>query len=383
MERALESLEHMQKEGIKVQAWLYDMMIYALCSAEEFDEALRLMQYRLAAGELLISGTVWFHLLDTASRALHFQATLVAYNARVETNYLNPPSGVCLNVLSTATRHGNTRLATSVLRVLSKRSGNPIQLHHYEALLETYVRNDDLYTAFTILTTMATAGFAPCEGSTRPIFAHLRQSPRLPGIAQKILKDLKGNHRQIPIQAVNVVIEAHVFHQDLDSALKLYSSMQSFSISAELVPNTATYNSLFNGCAKAARKDKAMFLASEMVALNINPDALSYDRLIGVCLSYGAGLGDAWKYFEEMRQAGWWTRKGTTIRLAKAACAAGDSRIWKLLDEQEGVGFQKTTLERMVEDKWLGEAQAGLKEVERARRQALESPSAAQGRAAG
>lgn len=359
LEMALDELEKMRKEGDKVEPWLYDLMLYTLCSVEEFESALDLMKRRSTDGELNISGSLWYYLLDTASRTLHHRATLFAYRARVESLYLNPPAGMCINILNTAARHGDTYLATSVLRVLGKRSGNPIQLHHYEALLETYIKADDLRTALTLLSIMTAAGHPPTESSTRPIYTHLRQSADLPAKAVSILEDLREQDRQVPIQAINVIMQASISHRDLDSALHTYKTMH--TVSPNLNPNTATFNILFRGCAQAARKDLAMFLASEMVALKIAPDTLTYDRLILVCLNSEASIDDAWRYFEEMKTLSWWPRDGTYMSLVRRACEEGDSRVWKLVHDSRDRGAAGQRMRVLIVEHWKG----GSEEAER------------------
>ena len=349
LELALDALDQMRKEAIEVDSWLHDLIVFNLCSAEEFDSAVDLMQHRISLGELHISATLWFYLLDTASRALHHRGTLFAYRARVENSYLNPPAGICINVLSTAARHGDIYLATSVLRILGRRSGNPIQLHHYEALLETYMAAKDLRATFTLLSVMVAASHPPTEASTRPIFTYLSQSPSLVATAVSILEQLCEQDRQTPIQAVNVIIEAYIFHRDVASSLSIYKTLHKFGDS--LKPNTATFNLLFRGCTQDARKDLAMFLAAEMVALKIAPDVLTYDRLILVCLNSENSIDDAWRYFEEMRGMGWWPRSGTATALATRACERGDQRIWRLAEEEDK-GLPKRKVESLIEKYW-------------------------------
>lgn len=325
LEMALDTVELLQgeEEETKIKPWLYDMIVYTLCDVEEFDEALKIMRYRGSSGELLISGTLWSYLLDTASRALHYGATLYAWRKRVETSYFNPPSGVCINVLSTAARRGDFHLATDVFRILGNRA-ETLQLFHYESLLETYLASSDLKTAFTLLSVMISSGVPPSESSTRPIYLHLRQNASSPASALSILRDLHESNRPICAPAVNVIIEAFVHHRDLDSAIETYKTLH------ELCPSgatTSTFNALFRGCAKAVRKDLAMFFVSEMVALKVAPNALTYDRLVLVCLNAdeeeaeeektGQGFADAWRYFEEMRRMSWWPRAGTMMALAK------------------------------------------------------------------
>lgn len=350
LEIAQQTLEQMCSDGVRIETWLYDMMIYALCSAEEFNAALDIMKRRLSDGELNISATLWYHLLDTASRAFDHSATLFAYRARVETFYLNPPAGMCINILSTAARHGDPYLATSVLRILGRRSGNPIQPHHYEALLETYLTANDLRTALTLLTIMSATGHSPTEATTRAIYTHLSKSHDLVFSAAAMLKDLNEQDRQIPIQAVNVVMQASIYHRDLSFAIDLYKSLHSYG--THLKPNTSSFNILFRGCAQASRKDLAMFLASEMVALKISPDTLTYDRLMLVCLNSENSIDDAWQYFEEMKVHGWWPRDGTLIALARRCCEQRDERLWDLADNPGNKGIPKTRLYILAEEHW-------------------------------
>lgn len=358
LELMLDTVELLQRdEESKIKPWLYDMIVYTLCDIEEFDEALKIMRYRVSSGELLISGTLWFYLLDTASRALHHGATLYAWCTRVETSFLNPPSGVCINVLSTAARWGDFALATDVFRILGNRSETP-RLYHYESLLEACLASSDLKTAFTILSVMISSGVPPSEPSTRPIYLHLRQNASLPATALSILHNLHESNRPICAPAINVIIEGFVHHQDLAAAIETYKILHELCPSG---PTTSTFNTLFRGCAKAARKDLAMFLAAEMVALQVPPNALTYDRLMLVCLTAeaeleeettGQGLADAWRYFEEMRRLSWWPRAGTVVALAKRCCARGDERVWALVREGDGEGMGMRQMERFVSEHW-------------------------------
>ncbi|KAL8714978.1 MAG: hypothetical protein Q9225_006463 [Loekoesia sp. 1 TL-2023] len=349
-ELAIETLQNVQQEGIRVAPWLYDMLIYNLCDVGEYDEALSILRFRVDNGEQLMSGTVWYYLLDSASRALHYAATLYAWRKRVEMSYLNPSSGICLNVLNTAARHGDSHLARDVVRVLGNRN-QTLQLYHYEALVESYLPSD-LRTAFTLLTLMTSHGMPPTDLSTRALFLHLRQSPHLPQTALSILRKLREENRPIPVEAVNVVIESYIDHGNLDAALEAYKTLHTLCPSG---PATSTFNRLFRGC--RGRKDEAMFLASEMVALNVLPDALTYDRLILVCMGDSSDRGqmdDAWQYFEEMRGAGCWPRPGTTMAMAQRSCQLGDERIWRLQGEEGGeVGIERSVLKKMADADWM------------------------------
>ena len=203
---------------------------------------------------------------------------------------------------------------------------------------------------------MSSSGVPPSASSVRPIHTLLRQNPSLLPSAILILHELRETDRPIPVTAVNVIIEAFVTRRNLDSALETYKALHLLCPSG---PITATFNELFRGCWQAARKDLAMFLASEMVALNIAPDLLTYDRLILVCLKATATHGaqdaydDAWRYFQEMRGLSWWPCRKTILELLQAGAEKGDERVSSLVGE-EGTsnGIPMAELEPLVRHYW-------------------------------
>ncbi|KAL8869947.1 MAG: hypothetical protein Q9174_003892 [Haloplaca sp. 1 TL-2023] len=345
VEVALDTLQSVQQEGIRIQPWLYDLLIFNLCDAGEHDEALAILEMRAEHGKQLISGSIWHHILDTASSAFHYPATVYVWRNRVETTSFNPSSGLCLNVLNTAARHADFRLATDVVRVLEDRK-QKLQLYHYEALIESCLPTD-LPSAFVVLTFMALSKIWPGQSSTRAIFLHLRQSHELPLESLEILRELHEQQRPIPVEAVNVVIESLLYNRLFNQALDLYKTIHTLCPSGA---NLTTFNILFRGC--RSRKDTAMSLATDMVTMKISPNALTYDRLILVCIEASStkeDLSDAWRYLEEMQVSGWWPRQGTTMALAKRACSLEDDRIWQLQrrPDFEG-GIDEATLMRMA-----------------------------------
>lgn len=359
LELVLNTMDLLHAEGTQIKPWLYDLLTYTLCDVEEFDEALKLIRYRISAGELLISATLWSYILDAASRALHHETTLYVWRKRVETSYLNPPSGICINVLSTAARHGDFLLATDVFRILGNRT-ETLQHYHFESLMEAYLGALDLKSALATLAVMTSSGVNPTESSLRPIYLYLCQDTSLPATALSMLHDLHSSKRPIAPSAINVIIESYIHHGNLPSAISTYKILHALCPPG---PTVSTFNTLFRGCAKFGRKDQAMFLAAEMVTLQVAPDALTYDRLILVCLnSLGAekeedeaedeAFLDAWRYFEEMRSLDLWPRQGTVVALARRCCERGDERVWDLVGSggQKGMGIRE--MEIFISDHW-------------------------------
>lgn len=70
-EMVIEKLDRMRSQGMRVQPWLYDLTMYKFSDIGELDEVVRLLKQRIGDGESNISAQLWYHLIDTGSRALH------------------------------------------------------------------------------------------------------------------------------------------------------------------------------------------------------------------------------------------------------------------------------------------------------------------------
>jgi pentatricopeptide repeat protein len=126
-------------------------------------------------------------------------------------------------------------------------------------------------------------------------------------------------------------------------------------------PNIDTFNILMQGAERKGTKNAAMFLASEMIALGIKPDFLTYDRLIMVCL-HEDDYEDAFRYLEEMidvgkdkfenGQKGWYMRKGTVVELVKKCVKSHDERAWDLLAEMDKRGIPNKMLKQWANQTW-------------------------------
>lgn len=110
-----------------------------------------------------------------------------------------------------------------------------------------------------------------------------------------------------------------------------------------------------------------MFLASEMISLNLKPDRITYDRLILVCEQSG-DMDDAIAYLEEMRSQGLRPRRGTYERLIDGLLEKGDERCvavlrdYKESGELVSKGVEQRVKERFeaVGDSWDKGIVAGL-----------------------
>ncbi|KAH7313160.1 pentatricopeptide repeat protein-like protein [Rhexocercosporidium sp. MPI-PUGE-AT-0058] len=356
-EVALDKLDEMHSDGILVQPWLYDIFMFQLCEAGELDEAFNLLKYRFENSRNEILPTVWYYLVDVFSSAFHYEGVKFIWKRRVETENIVLSDGMTVAVLNLAARYSDPELATSAIRILSGRQ-SALTAFHYEPLLASYAGSGDLKTAFRVLVIMAKANIEPNPSTTRPLFLKLSESGELAQKAWTELESLVQDGHTIPIAAPNVVLEACIEVGQFEHAVELYKSLHEI---CESGPNTETFNVLLQGASRQGRKDLSIFLASEMLALGIKPDMLTYDRLILSCLKGQGDFEDAFRYLQEMVEVGadqpdggWWMRGGTATFLIKRCVHENDARAWDLLDEMARRGIDNLQLRDWVQQNWKG-----------------------------
>jgi hypothetical protein len=352
LEMGLSYLDDMRKDNVPIQTWLYDIALYTLIEMNEFDSAMVIIKDRTAANDWIMNRNLWTHMLDRAAAHFHHDSAVYIWNSQVIPGYLIPSSGTCLNVLTTAARNGDAALATSVFHVLGKRSTTFKQIH-YEQLLATYMSASppDLRAAFTVLSIMVDIKIPPTASSTRPILAHLVRHPSDCTSAFDIITSLHESGREIPIAALNVLIEGYVETNQLEQALVTYKHMHLFERLAldkhgkpirrsQSYSTLDTFNILLRGAAKPNAHqafDLAMFLVSEMLAIGVRPDSLVYDRLVVICVQ-DAKFDHAYRYFDEMEELGFMPRSRTAELLANALAKNADSRCWDVMQRMQDRG---------------------------------------------
>ena len=400
-ELALSVFYSLHHRHIPVEPWLYDILIYVLSEAGELSTALSILKSRaedpdrnpLYPDPLDVSPGVWPYFLDTCAAAYDYAGVLYVWRKRVEIDYLRPSDGTLANVLNTAALAGDPTLATSALKMLADRKGE-LPTSSYEAMLEAYATAKDVTNAFRVLCIMGKAGGEstskiPSSATTRPLFKLLRdEGPEGIQDAWKALKPLQEEGKEIPIAAVNVILEAAASSGELGLAMRLYKELvnsqpapastaeQSDSSTAEgtarpniqhktsrkalrVRPDTTTINVLLQGCTKirssSSPKRTAMYLASEMARQGIRPDELTYDRLILVCVDERQqDYEDAFRYLEEMMAMGWRerVRNGTWHAIARRCARERDGRVDTILEMMDGLGLETGRLSNVVRELW-------------------------------
>ena len=344
-ELALNALERLAKNGVAIPPRLYDTFIYVLCQSGFTNEAVKLLRQRLQNNEAqrAIPLSVWYFLLDECSSQLDYEGTKLVWDRMVQPKTLVPADGMCLNILNTASRHGDSKLATLVIQHLSTR-GVKLGLQHFEALVDCYSQNNDLENALEVFCIMRNAGIEPDRSSTRSVYLSLKRSPGLAVAAADTLFRLRAKH-EIPISAFNAVIEGLCAAGYSDRALDLYHDVRRL---CSTCPNLYTFEPLMSNCEDV---QTAEFLASEMSAFSVRPSRAMYDQLVYIFTLHG-DIEAAFRYMAEMGRAAarggqrktaqtWITRR-TAIALAKRCFAVKDERVWDLLEAARRRGMDLT-----------------------------------------
>lgn len=365
-ELAWDRLNTMQAQGFTADSWLLNLFLYTLSSVHCWSEIHFLLSNALLNPEYRVPAALWSHLLHTATREQYQPLVREVWNRAVKIGYINPSSGLCTTALESCAAHGDTILAADVFRVLSERS-SPLQTWHYESLLEAYIVSGDLEGTLSTIQIMLKAGFPLTSANTRSLYQCLRESSDMVADALGLISSpsIKKKGQPIPLAFVNAILEAMVQQGDLSAAIDTLHSLDRFTAETASIE---TFNIVLQGCTIAARKDLAMSLAFEMRQRGIVPNALTYDRLILVCLSTDnkGDFDDAWRYYDELQTVTpvhdrveaqrWGLRRGTVKTLTRSCVQYRDERALTLLErcEQEGmdVSILRRTLEKAWEDRW-------------------------------
>ncbi|KAI5866505.1 hypothetical protein GGS23DRAFT_274643 [Durotheca rogersii] len=333
-ELALEKLEELHKDPAAVPPWLYDIFLYTFGDLGFHEEAFLILKHRFRMTSILvepISLNMWQFLLDVFCRDFFYDGVRYIWDRAVAPGYINPPDGVVINALYTASRNSDSALAINALRTLSNR-GRKLELQHYEALIEIHVQKKQLRKAFTTLCIMAKAGLRPDLSSTRSIFRTLRKSAEDAKFALQFLNDLRYLY-DVPTAAFNVVLEATAIHRGFRMALDLYRGVRRVCSDG---PDIETYHILLARCTQSKF---STFIIEEMKVIGIEPTRTTYDLIIRFH-STQDNYEQAFYFLKIMSSeetAGvpnnWWISRETALRFIKKCISEEDIRVQRLIEE--------------------------------------------------
>lgn len=356
-ELAYARLTEMIEQGAKLDTWVYDIFILVFGRHGFLDEMLQLLYRRKNIGggssndPIVIS--LAYYALDVCSQAYHHAGTLFGWLSVVQNHLVQPADGILENVLGTAARNADARLASEALAIISERMR--AQSHHYEAVVEAFVGSGDLAAAIRTLCIMEDGGLRIGRSQTRRLHAILRSRSELLDGAEAAVREAAGA-RPVPRAAAAAIIEALAQTHGSARALPLYRDLP--KLCGVEPPNARMIQTLVIHSADEAT---AKFFAKEyadQISESEDPKQtnLSLSALITKCAE--AGEMDLAFRFTKQALAGGITRSSRLSPrwiyvLVEQAMAREDGRVWPVVDELLSTGNEDMTrtVRRMLQQK--------------------------------
>ncbi|TDL26251.1 hypothetical protein BD410DRAFT_716086 [Rickenella mellea] len=283
-----------------------------------------------------LNGELWAKVLHSCTMAFYVEGMEICWNRLVNDMGVTPDEGLCIGVLHTAARFGRPELAANALQQLEA-LGAEIREWHMEPLLEAFAANGQVKEAFKALELLRTAGMEIRSDMTSPITTIIQRDPDAVDTAWTVLDELRSEGENVDIIAVNVVIEAAVYLNDMGRAIGTYKSLADMQV----VPNAETYNLLLEGCVRSKHRDLGIKLLMEMKEKEIKPTVETYTQLIRLCLTQ-VTYEDAFFYLEEMKGLGLQPTYSIYDSLVRKLVETGDTRYRLAVEELEQMGYKVT-----------------------------------------
>ncbi|KPM43577.1 hypothetical protein AK830_g2947 [Neonectria ditissima] len=299
-ELALAQLTDLFEEKARIDLWVYDIFIVEFGRVGFLDEMLQLLRQRkFAKGTDDPFRSLLLHALDLFSQAYHEVGTKFVWDFVVSQKILNPSNVIIENVLGTAARHADTKLATEALDILSNRGRVPDYQH--EALVDAFAAAEDMAGALGALAIMERNGAIIQRSATRTIYKALKKNPFLITEATAAIEQM-AKTGMLPLEAIAVAIEATAQVRGSDAAMPLYND--TFSLTGkspgpdtlkELILNSTNVETTW-----ALSKDYLLLVPR---GTHVEEEVMElYDRMIPACAQAG-DFDRAFEYAERAMEA--------------------------------------------------------------------------------
>jgi hypothetical protein len=359
-ELALDKLEEMLRLRLRVPGWVFDIFIFAFVQEGFIDEALRIINHRTLRDDDEVQLEIWHLLLSECSQRYHYEGVKFVWARVVKNELLTPSDNIFSNVLNTAARYHDSELASDVLLRMAQQ-GRKLDNRHFEAMIDSHANGQNIQNALEAVCVMAKAGVTPGRVATRSIFLAMKRSPALLDAAAAALLDLRRRY-DVPIAAVNVVIEGLLAAGKTEAAVNIYQRVRQFCPDG---PDGNTFEILLDKC-----KDKqtVCFLSLEMAAFSLKPRLDMYDVLIQAHLDAGT-LDQAMRYVHNLVEMGSrrakgkglpWISKNTAVALVKRCLTEEDERVWEVAEVSRSRGVPVDDVIRKI---LLGNPELGKQEI--------------------
>lgn len=341
-ELAYEKLSEMRDDGVVADLWVYDIFITVFGRLRFLDEMLQIFidRKQAEAGDPSYLN-VAYHVLDVCSSAYHYQGTAFAWTVTVRNGLLNPSDAMLENVLATASREGDTDLASQALSQLSERGR--VHEQHYEAMVEAFATSSNLEGAIRMVRVMARSSRTVGRDHARPIYSLLLREQHLVHEASKILRSVaKDGH--VPWAVVEAVVEASAQLQSSTAILDLYEDIELLTGRADHDINTIV--AMLMDCEEEELKSR-LITDYKNVVQDVDTSVVARQAMTAHVLTrifldvdeFELAINLAQVYVQQhasKKELIPWL-----IPLTEAAIEVEDKRIWQLMDKLREAGHQE------------------------------------------
>lgn len=247
---------------------------------------------------------------------------------------VTPDEGLCMQVLHTASRHGNPPLAAGALEQLEF-LGVSFDDQHLSPLLESFCASGKLKEAFQTISLYRSAGLTPSLATVSPIVHLIQRDPDAIDHAWALLNETdEAGDKRPDLLAVNCILQASVYQNDLQRAFGIYKSLPGLDVQ----PDALSFTLLLDGCIQARHRELGERLLKEMKEAGIQMNAEIYERIILLNLTQSS-YEDAFFFLEEMKGQNFKPSYHLYDKIVQRCISAGDPRYKLALEELEQMGY--------------------------------------------
>ncbi|KAI8643977.1 hypothetical protein BD408DRAFT_363752 [Parasitella parasitica] len=337
LEFALDTLEEMKRMNVQTNLLCYSTIIQAALRLGDAPTALSVLkEAENASLPVQSQPRLYLDAMRAGANCDNEEAVQYCWDKAIGTYDMRPDEGTMLNVLRVAAKTGNTKLATDAIRQLST-SGYPYKEHYFTPLMEAFIVQGDLKSAFNVLDIMRVSGIPPTLRATLPIRKNLDNNIEAIDKAYYILEELRKENKPVDISAFNVVVAACADAKDVERTVATYREASALNV----VPNIDTYNLVLEACIHTRMKGMGKVVIEEMKKAEITPNLETYAKMIELCCTQ-KNYEDAFVYLEEMKSYDIVPPDNCYFVLAQKLAREQDPRFHMLLEEMETFGYRVT-----------------------------------------
>lgn len=328
-----------------------------------------------------LAPSIWMSILRSCAEGGYLAGVELSWSRAVRLGLLAPDDGLLLTILALAAKEGSVQMVRTCLRHIDPtffKEGEPVipsdqnsdtqsrpsrdlstpakriemQEWHLAPLFEAECSARNYQGAMQTLCLYHHRGWTITDRtasristSIYPDKASLRLA--LDALAHSATDAKQGTH----ICIVNAVMSAAVWLGDLAAALEIYRAIPSYHTIADadgkvsnrqprfIRANLDTFNTLLSGCIDAADYDMGVELLKDLNKLKIGPDAVTYERMIVLCLTQ-ATYDDAFGLVEEAKDKGITPSRKSFEALARKCFHNKDFRYQRVLADMSDHGYR-------------------------------------------